>query len=88
MPVAICLEAKWIPEVVVELVKSGQISEERINISVKRDSKEKFRLGLFDNPYLKAENAAIVGNEKFMEKGRESQRRSLVLLKIDQAILP
>ena len=77
-----------IPEVVIELVKSGQISEERINTSVKRILKEKFRLGLFDNPYLKAENAAIVGNEAFMEKGRISQRRSLVLLKNEQSILP
>ncbi len=77
-----------IPEVITGLVKSGQISEERINISVKRILKEKFRLGLFDNPYLKAQNATIPGNEKFMEKGRESQRRSLVLLKNDNAILP
>lgn len=77
-----------IPEVVIDLVKSGQISEERINTSVKRILKEKFRLGLFDNPYLKTENAAVVGNEKFMERGRESQRRSLVLLKNDNSILP
>jgi beta-glucosidase len=77
-----------IPEVVLDLVKSGQISEERINTSVKRILKEKFRLGLFDNPYLKTENAAIVGNEAFMEKGRISQRRSLVLLKNEQSILP
>jgi beta-glucosidase len=77
-----------IPQVVLDLVKSGQISEERINTSVKRILKEKFRLGLFDNPYLKTENAAIVGNEAFMEKGRISQRRSLVLLKNEQSILP
>jgi beta-glucosidase len=77
-----------IPDVVVDLVKSGQISEERINISVKRILKEKFRMGLFDNPYLKTEGAAIVGSESFMEKGRESQRRSLVLLKNDNNILP
>jgi beta-glucosidase len=77
-----------IPDIVVDLVKSGQVSEERINISVKRVLKEKFRLGLFDNPYLKAENAAIVGNEAFMEKGRVSQRKSLVLLKNDNNILP
>ncbi len=77
-----------IPDVVVDLVKSGQITEERINISVKRILREKFRMGLFDNPYLKTEGAAIVGSESFMEKGRESQRRSLVLLKNDNNILP
>jgi beta-glucosidase len=77
-----------IPEIIVDLVTSGQVSEERINISVKRVLREKFRLGLFDDPYLKAENAAIVGKEVFMEKGRESQRKSLVLLKNGDNILP
>lgn len=77
-----------LPEVLVELVKSGKISEERINQSVKRILKEKFRLGLFDNPFLKAENASIVNSTKFIEKGLEAQRKSLVLLKNDQLILP
>jgi beta-glucosidase len=77
-----------LPDFIVDLLKSGKITEERINISVKRILREKFRLGLFDNPYLKAENAAILRNEKFLEKGKESQRRSLVLLKNDTDILP
>ncbi len=77
-----------LPEVIVKLVKDGKLSEERINQSLKRILKEKFRLGLFDNPYLKAQNASIVNNEKFVEKGLEAQRKSLVLLKNDQSILP
>ena len=77
-----------IPELIIELVKEGAISEERINTSVKRILKEKFRMGLFDDPYLKPENLTILGNEKFFEKGRESQRRSLVLLKNEKDILP
>lgn len=82
------LGGESIPEIIVELVRSGEVSEARINISAKRILREKFRLGLFDNPYLEAENASIVGKEQFMEKGRESQRRSLVLLKNDHGILP
>ncbi len=77
-----------IPELVVELVKSGQISEGRIDISVRRILREKFKLGLFDNPYLTEEGISIFGNEQFKEKGRESQRRSLVLLKNENNILP
>jgi len=77
-----------VPELVVDLVKSGQISEERINTSVRRILKEKFKLGLFDNPYLTVEGTAIFGNEQFAERGRESQRRSLVLLKNENNILP
>ena len=77
-----------IPEVVVELVKAGKISEARIDVSVKRILREKFRMGLFDNPYLKTDNLSVFGNEVFLEKGRESQRRSLVLLKNDNNVLP
>lgn len=77
-----------IPDAIIELVKAGKISEERINISVKRILKEKFKLGLFDNPYLKPENARIFGNAKFIEKGKEAQRKSLVLLKNENHILP
>ncbi len=76
------------PELVIELVKSGQINEARIDSSVRRILREKFKLGLFDNPYISEKNLSIPGNEKFMEKGRESQRRSLVLLKNENNILP
>ncbi len=77
-----------IPDVLVDLVKSGKISEKRIDTSVRRVLKEKFRLGLFDNPYLLASNKQIFDNQQFLEKGRESQRRSLVLLKNEKSILP
>jgi beta-glucosidase len=77
-----------LPEVIVKLVKERKLSEERINQSVKRILKEKFRLGLFDNPYLKLENASLVNSPKFIAKGLEAQRKSLVLLKNDQSILP
>ena len=76
------------PELVIDLVQSGQISEARIDLSVKRILKDKFRLGLFDDPFVKKENLHIIGNEKFMAMGREAQRRSLVLLKNEENILP
>ena len=77
-----------LPSVVVDLVKSGKIKEERINTSVRRILKEKFKLGLFDNPYLDKKNVAVFNNKTFKEKGIESQQRSLVLLKNDKNILP
>ena len=44
--------------------------------------KDKFTLGLFDNPYVNEENAKkIVGNETFKKAGELSQRKSMVLLK-------
>ena len=70
------------PELVVELVQSGQISEERIDESVRRLLREKFRLGLFDNPYLNVEESlANVGKAEFRAAGALAQRKSIVLLK-------
>ena len=70
------------PEVIVELVRSGKVSEERINQSVRRLLREKFRLGLFDHPYLDPAMAAkIIGKAEFKAKGELAQRKSIVLLK-------
>ena len=70
------------PEVILELVRSGQISEARIDQSTRRLLRDKFRLGLFDNPYLDPEESArIVGNPAFRAAGERAQRKSLVLLK-------
>lgn len=70
------------PEVVVGLVRGGQVSEARIDQSVRRLLREKFRLGLFDNPYLDPSRAErTVGNSRFRTAGEIAQRRSIVLLK-------
>jgi beta-glucosidase len=70
------------PDVIVSLVRSGQVSEARIDESVRRLLREKFRLGLFDNPYLDPDlAAAVVGNPDFRAKGEAAQRRSIVVLK-------
>ncbi|MCA0755791.1 glycoside hydrolase family 3 C-terminal domain-containing protein [Paenibacillus sp. N4] len=46
-----------------------------------------FRLGLFEDPYLQAEEtAAVVGCSAFMEAGYEVQLRSVVLLKNEGAL--
>jgi len=76
------------PTWVIELVKSGKLSEERLNTSVKRVLKDKFRMGLFDNPYVANENLNVFENEAFKQKGKEAQRKSLVLLKNEENILP
>jgi beta-glucosidase len=77
-----------LPNVVVDLVKTGVIPETRIDISLRRILKEKFRLGLFDHPYLDSTELKVLNNPAFVEKGREAQRRSLVLLKNELSILP
>jgi len=70
------------PELVVELVQRGQVSEARIDESARRLLRDKFRLGLFDNPYLDEEAAErIVGRADFRTAGETAQRRAIVLLK-------
>jgi beta-glucosidase len=70
------------PEVVVELVRSGQIPESRLDRSVRRLLRDKFRLGLFDNPYVDPGVAErVAGKADFRAAGEQAQRRSIVLLK-------
>lgn len=48
-----------------------------------------FRLGLFENPYLDPEESKkIVGCKEFVEEGLEAQRKSIVMLKNKNSVLP
>lgn len=70
------------PEVIVQLVRSGRITEERINESIRRLLRDKFRLGLFDNPYVDPDSAEkTVGSPEFRKAGELAQRKAIVLLK-------
>jgi beta-glucosidase len=76
-------------QMLVEGVRSGKISESRINESAKRIAIMKFRQGLFENPYVDPSNAAgVVGNARFQAEATAAQRRSLVLLENKNGILP
>ncbi|MFI8960859.1 glycoside hydrolase family 3 protein [Streptomyces sp. NPDC053493] len=70
------------PEVVVGLVRSGRISEARLDASVRRLLREKFVLGLFDERrYVDPDEAAeTVGRADFTAAGAAAQRRSLTVL--------
>lgn len=71
-----------IPAMLVKLVRDGSVEEARLDVSVRRLLRDKFRLGLFDAPYTDLEQAnAIVGRDDFMAKGLAAQRKSVVLLK-------
>ena len=77
------------PELVVQLVEEGRISEDRIDVSVRRLLREKFILGLFDDPYVDPDHAAdTVGTDEFVAAGAEAQRRAYTLLVNRDQILP
>lgn len=64
------------------LIEEGKITEARIDKSVRRLLRAKFKMGLFDDPFVDAETASqVVGNPEFVEKGKQAQRKSIVLLK-------
>ena len=69
-------------------IHSKKISEERIDESLRRILKQKFLLGLFDNPYLKSESHLSLDNKANITKGIEAQKKSLVLLKNETEFLP
>ncbi|MCF0179449.1 MAG: glycoside hydrolase family 3 C-terminal domain-containing protein [Bacteroidales bacterium] len=69
-------------------LEKGNVTEADIDRAVKNVLRLKFRLGLFENPYVNPDEAKnIVGNEKNQELAREVARKSVVLLKND-GILP
>jgi len=77
------------PSVLLGVVKSGAVDMKLIDDSVFRLLKEKFELGLFENPYVDVEAAEkIVNNDKFKEKADLALRKSIVLLRNEQMRLP
>ncbi|MCG6187259.1 glycoside hydrolase family 3 protein [Maribellus maritimus] len=68
-------------KMILDLVESGKITESRVELSVRRQLREQFELGLFENPYVDPDRAAyIVGNASFQRKADIAQRKSIVLL--------
>jgi beta-glucosidase len=77
------------PSLLLETVKQGMVTEARINESVARLLKEKFDLGLFENPYVDVETAIkTVGNVEYQKKADIAHRKSIVLLRNQAKVLP
>jgi beta-glucosidase len=75
-------------EPLLRAVRSGRVSEARIDVAVARVLKDKFELGLFERPYVDADHAATaVDTPEHRRLARRIARKSLVLLRND-GILP
>jgi beta-glucosidase len=76
-------------DMLVQAVRAGELTEGRIDESVVRVLALKFALGLFENPYVDATEAAgRVGTESFRAAALDAQRRALVLLENGGGLLP
>jgi beta-glucosidase len=77
------------PTTLIDVVKKGLVSEARIDQSVSKLLKEKFELGLFENPYVNVEEAVkTVGNKEAVAAADLALRKSIVLLRNDDKRLP
>ncbi|MGQ1890745.1 glycoside hydrolase family 3 C-terminal domain-containing protein [Thermophagus sp. OGC60D27] len=75
----------------VDAVKQGLVSEEEIDVLVKRLMEARMRLGMFDPPEMVPFTNipySVVDSKEHQELALEAARKSMVLLKNDNNILP
>ncbi|MCK7590665.1 beta-glucosidase BglX [Subsaxibacter sp. CAU 1640] len=75
----------------VNLVKSGKVKESLIDDAVKRILKVKFELGLFDDPYKYCNEETekqVTGSRRINDAVLDMAKKSIVLLKNDNNVLP
>ena len=75
----------------VSLVKEGKVSEELITDAARRILKVKFELGLFDDPYKycdKEREQKVIGSKEIHDAALDMAKKSIVLLKNDNQLLP
>lgn len=85
------MESHFYVAELVNLVKSGKVKETVIDDSVRRILRVKFELGLFDNPYKYCDEArekAVIGSKANNDAVLDMARKSIVLLKNDNNLLP
>ena len=74
-----------------ELVNSGKISIDYVDDSVRRILRAKFLLGLFDDPYRYIDSdreEKIIGSKEILEGALDIAKKSIVLLKNENNLLP
>jgi beta-glucosidase len=75
--------------VLAKLVKEGKVPEKLIDNAVRRILFAKFKLGLFDKPYCDpAQESAVILHPEHVALSRDMARKSIVLLKNENSLLP
>lgn len=76
-------------EGVVELVKEGRLTQVQIDRACRPILEAKFKLGLFENPYVDEKTATkMLFNEAHKASALQAAEQSIVLLKNEGALLP
>lgn len=74
---------KYLPE----LIKEGKVSIQDVDNAVRNILRIKFRMGLFENPYVDTNKPSTIYSKEHLEKAKEAAIKSAVLLKND-GVLP
>ena len=73
----------------IENIREGKVNMTLIDRAVRRILRQKFRLGLFENPYVDPENAVKVSHtNENQELALQVAREGIVLLKNENKLLP
>ena len=76
-------------EQIINLVQKGEIKESRIDQSVRRILRDKFTIGLFDNPFVDVNKISEkLSKPDEIKKGEIAQVKSTILLKNQNKVLP
>ena len=71
-----------------QLVKEGKVSVETIDNAVRNILRIKFRMGLFENPYVDIKKESVLYADAHLKAARQAAIESAILLKNDNNILP
>ncbi|HEY0046231.1 MAG TPA: beta-glucosidase BglX [Flavobacterium sp.] len=85
------MESSLYVEHLAALVREGKVSEAMVNDAARRVLRVKFEMGLFENPYKYCDEArekATVGKQKLHDGVLDVAKKSIVLLKNQNNLLP
>lgn len=71
-----------------QLVKEGKVSVEAIDNAVRNILRIKFRMGLFENPYVDTKKESVLYADAHLKVARQAAIESAILLKNDNNTLP
>jgi beta-glucosidase len=76
-------------KLLIELVNEGKVNEERVNYACRKILETKFKMGLFENPFVDIEKAKETNfSESHQKNALEQARRAIVLQKNQKEFLP
>ncbi|BBI31696.1 glycoside hydrolase family 3 protein [Cohnella abietis] len=74
---------------IIDMVESGELPIETVNLAASRVLRVKFMLGLFEKPYTEPElYKSVVRSKQHTDISLQAAREGIVLLKNDQNLLP